>query len=404
MGQPPILPIVPDPFAGFTVPRPLPGAPDEALACDDLSRIPECELTWFWLDRIPRGRLTIFRGPPGCGKSLMLVDVAARVTREFPMPGQTVPSVPKGNVALVTCQENVADTLRPRLVRAGADLARIRRVHRLEGEHPGYDREVERRLTFPFHLTQFAHEILDAAEPELIIFDPLSDFCPNPRDLPAVIDALDELARKYRIAILATLPAQVRKTSRGGWHVTTRWNDERARSVWNLLPDPKHPGLTQMHAVRLSMGPLPKPLAYKIADGRIAWDTDPRFDPEPAELDADEARRWLRERLSEGEQPARALIAEAAGLGWSKHILRSVRDALHVKAWRKGFGPGSAWIWALEKPGAVRAIEPQAQANGTIPCEAKKLDEALPGQSPASQDDDGNCPAVEFARPEPVLS
>jgi len=277
----------------------------------------------------------------------------------------------------------------------------------LEVDHPDYDCQVERRLTFPWHLTEFAHEICPATEPELIIFDPLSDFCPNPQDLPGVIDALDELASNYRIAILATLPARIRKSASGGWHVATRWNDDRARSVWNLLPDPKIPGLTQMHAARLSVGPLPKPLAYRITDGRIAWDTNPRFDPEPAELDADEATQWLRERLAEGEQPARALIREAAGLGWSKHILRRVRDELHVEAWRKGFGPGGGWIWSLEKPGAGRAIDPGARTNGMSPCAAGGENEALPGPGRATRDDDGNWlirPASYFVRPAPVLS
>lgn len=35
---------------------------------------------WLWLGRIPKGRLTMFDGDPGVGKSVVTMDIAARVS------------------------------------------------------------------------------------------------------------------------------------------------------------------------------------------------------------------------------------------------------------------------------------------------------------------------------------
>src|SRR5436305_776759 len=41
---------------------------------------------WLWPGRVPRGMLTLLDGDPGLGKSSIVVDLAARVTRGWPMP------------------------------------------------------------------------------------------------------------------------------------------------------------------------------------------------------------------------------------------------------------------------------------------------------------------------------
>jgi hypothetical protein len=49
------------------------------------------EVCWLWPGRIPLGKLSLFAGDPGLGKSLVTLEIAARVTcgREWPDGAQT---------------------------------------------------------------------------------------------------------------------------------------------------------------------------------------------------------------------------------------------------------------------------------------------------------------------------
>jgi hypothetical protein len=44
------------------------------------------KVRWLWPDRIPLGRITLLVSDPGLGKSLLALDIAARVSRGSPWP------------------------------------------------------------------------------------------------------------------------------------------------------------------------------------------------------------------------------------------------------------------------------------------------------------------------------
>ena len=60
-----------------------------------LSEIVPKERRWLWEGLIPRGGLTSLEGDPGCGKSSVMSDVAARVTTGRPMFGSTTSILPE---------------------------------------------------------------------------------------------------------------------------------------------------------------------------------------------------------------------------------------------------------------------------------------------------------------------
>lgn len=90
-------------------------------ACDI---VPE-PIYWLWPGYLPAGKFTAFAGPAGCGKTTIAVALAATVSCGGTWPdGAQCPE--PGNVVIWTGEDGLADTLVPRLMAAGADLARVR--------------------------------------------------------------------------------------------------------------------------------------------------------------------------------------------------------------------------------------------------------------------------------------
>jgi hypothetical protein len=136
---------------------------------------------WLWEGRIPFGKVTLLESEAGVGKSTLTLELAARVSRGAPMPLMKTHADP-ANVIIFSGDDGLADTVRPRLDVAGADLSRIWAV----------DSEIEKEDVAKLH-------------PALIILDPLSSYiCLScERDPVDVMRSLGELAKATGAAILA---------------------------------------------------------------------------------------------------------------------------------------------------------------------------------------------------------
>lgn len=88
-----------------------------------LDQIEPEDVRWLVPDMVPFGKLTLLEGNPGVGKSTLLADIAARVTCGLDMSGLEL--FEPGAVVLLSREDGLADTVRPRLGAAGADCSRI---------------------------------------------------------------------------------------------------------------------------------------------------------------------------------------------------------------------------------------------------------------------------------------
>jgi RecA-family ATPase len=88
-------------------------------------------VTWLWRGYLPVGKVVVLDGDPGLGKSTVTADLAARITIGKPMPDGSGGGDP-GAVVLASAEDGLADTIRPRLELAGADLTRVTVVEHLE--------------------------------------------------------------------------------------------------------------------------------------------------------------------------------------------------------------------------------------------------------------------------------
>lgn len=87
--------------------------------------VPAEPVEWLWPDKMPVGKVSLIVGDPGRGKSLICVDVAARVTTGADWPTGLTNTAGPRQALIVSAEDDVADTIRPRLEAAGADLSRV---------------------------------------------------------------------------------------------------------------------------------------------------------------------------------------------------------------------------------------------------------------------------------------
>jgi RecA-family ATPase len=140
-------------------PPPIPGV----LASD----VTPQSLTWLWPNHIPLGKVTLLGGDPDLAKSTVSLHLAACVTQGLPMPdGTELGCLPAGMV-IVSLEDGVGDTIRPRLEAAGAALEKVRIVSIIKGTDG-----IERTPTLPVDLPAIESAI-HSVNAELVILDPL---------------------------------------------------------------------------------------------------------------------------------------------------------------------------------------------------------------------------------------
>src|SRR5258708_40253116 len=81
-------------------------------------------ITWLWAFRLALGKLAIFDGDPGLGKSLVTLDLCARLSTGRPFPGGS-PGPGVGSALILNAEDRAADTIPPRLEALGANLANV---------------------------------------------------------------------------------------------------------------------------------------------------------------------------------------------------------------------------------------------------------------------------------------
>jgi hypothetical protein len=135
-----------------------------------LSDITSEPLHWLWEKRIPLGKLTTLDGDPGLGKSLLTLDLAARVTTGRPMP-DGAPGV-SGTVVLIAPEDGAADTIKPRIEAVGGDPSRIRLLNLVKSASNIPGDTFLSPFSFSEHFRTFV-KIIRETLPVLVIIDPL---------------------------------------------------------------------------------------------------------------------------------------------------------------------------------------------------------------------------------------
>jgi hypothetical protein len=348
---------------------------------DDLVLVADVDreqVTWLWRDRIPRGKVTVLDGDPGTGKSTLTLTVTAKVTTGSPFPDGARPD--RGDVILLSAEDDIGDTIRPRLEAAGADLSRCWVLpditpHVSAEEKPQPPRPPE----LPADLDALEGMVKDKGA-ALVVIDPLMAFLSSQidshkdQDIRKVLAPLGYMAGRTGAAVVV-----VRHMNKGQGSALYRGSGSigivgAARAGLLVAPDPDDEGRRVLAVSKSNLGPKASSLAYKIIEderykvARVVWDgvskhtasdlVRPRVDEDEAPALA-EAMRVLKEVLADGPQAAGNVKRMAATAGVAERTLQRARHALGVTARRQGFGPGGIYVWSMP------ADPPDPMAQGT---------------------------------------
>ena len=110
-------------------------------------RMSDVELTpveWLWKPYLPFGKLSVLQGNPGEGKTYFAIHLAAACTN-----GKLLPNMERlepFNVIYQTAEDGLGDTVKPRLIEAGADLDRVLVIDDSEVQLTLSDERIEKAI------------------------------------------------------------------------------------------------------------------------------------------------------------------------------------------------------------------------------------------------------------------
>jgi len=350
------------------------------------------KLEWLWPDKIPAGNITLFGGQPGCGKSIVLLDIIARTTTGRDWADGSKNTAGPRDVLLLASEDGEADTIKPRLIAAGADMSRIIVIRRMLLEPPDGDKS-KGKSKHAFQLSADTSTLKSALKTNsnvaLVALDPISAFfgdCdPNKdKEIRPVMEAIADAMEGAKCAFVGI----IHNNKRGDADSISKILGASsvvgvARAVWGFGYDADDKTLRHMLLIKGNLSEKRTGMNYKLVNTAVKLD-DGEEDHQPVcdwqgetDEDADDMLAKKREKAKNGgadlkSDAAQTMLLRELGDGWrllrdlhrirekegiSESTMKRARYALGVIATKS-----APWMWALpgtSLPGENDAEDPK---------------------------------------------
>src|SRR5215204_422737 len=372
------------------------GRRDQSLGGTLLSEVEPERVEWLWPGRLPFGKLAVLDGDPGLGKSVVTLDVASRVSAGLELPDGR-PCEAAG-VVLLSAEDGLRDTIRPRLDGAGADPDRIVALSTVV-EVKGGERVVS--LTRDLPIIEGAIERVGAG---LVIVDPLMAFLSEKtdsykdQDIRRALAPLAALAERTRAAIL--IVRHLNKAAggntlyRGGGSIAIIG---AARSGLVIAQDPEDSERRILAANKHNLSRTAPSLAFNIETApngaaRVSWRGTSTLSAgdilkEPTDPEQKsalfEAKEFLSQELEDGSVPAEQVEKDARAAQVSMRTLKRAKRELGVRSRKQG----DVWYWVLAGDKAEEGHSPNVGTVGPLGKDAKPE----PGDSAYLREEGQGC-------------
>jgi len=331
------------------------GTRKTSLNLISLSDVEPKSVKWLWPNVIPKGKLSLLAGHPGQGKSTLTAEIAAIVStgRKWPVSGV---HADVGKVTILSAEDDVADTITPRVMAAGGDLDKITFL----------DSVVVNQKERSFDLSTDLKE-LEELDTDLLIIDPFSAYLSgidtnNNADVRNFLKPLTRLMEQKGLTILAV--SHLNKSEK--IDAISRVSGSMAfvavaRAVHYLQPDPDNSERRLFFPQKNNLGRdgegfafsiEPRVVAEDISTSAIVWEDDyitipgdfgPQSPKRKSELER--AMDFVKDLLTTKDRWAEEVFRLGKEYGFSEATLNRAKKELGIKPIKGGMNKG--WVWSL---------------------------------------------------------
>lgn len=310
-----------------------------------MSEVQSQEIEWLWYPFIPYGKLTIIQGDPGDGKTTMVLNLAAKLSKGEALDENMKVTEPV-NVIYQTAEDGLADTVKPRLELAGADCERIIVIDESDKSLSMVDERLE--------------EAIVRTGARLLILDPIQAYLGGGMDMNRANEARDmtkklgALAEKTKCAII--LIGHMNKASGNKAAYRGMGSIDFFAVARSVLLVGRVEGESNTRAVvqiKNNLAAFGHPKAFALSEEGFQWIGDYEITVDevlggiaPKANKMELAKQMLRE-LAETQSAvlSNEIFDRADELGISKRTLENAKKELGIRA-RK---INNAWYWELDK-------------------------------------------------------
>ena len=310
------------------------------------------KIDWLLYPFIPFGKVTIVQGDPGEGKTTMVLQIIAKLTKgEAVLPsGSDEPALEEKtmdlepvNVIYQTAEDGLGDTIKPRLLSAGADCSRVMVIDDNDQALTMMDARLE--------------EAIIKTNARLVVLDPIQGFLGTAVDMHRaneirpLMKRVAVLAEKYHCAII--LIGHMNKNSNGkSSYRGLRSIDFQAaaRSVLIVGRIKDEPEIRVVCHVKSSLAPEGKSIAFRLdKDTGFEWigeydiSADDLLSGDNRGQKIHAAKEFLKEILASGSVAQTKVAEEAESRRIKKKTLWNAKKELEIDSVKIG----NQWFWML---------------------------------------------------------
>ena len=307
-----------------------------------MDEVPVEEVEWLWYPYIPFGKLTIIHGDGGEGKTTLILQLAALLSRGEKLPCDSTEREPI-KVIYQTAEDGLGDTIKPRLLAGNADCSQIKVIDESEATLTMLDERIEKAIVE----TGARALILDSVQAYIGAKVDMN----RANEVRAILSQLGRIAEQYRCAIILVghlNKVQGNKSNYRGLGSIDFQATARSVLIVGRLKD--NPQIRVMVQDKSSLAPEGEPIAFELdKENGFRWlghydiSADDLLCGIPREKKSEQAENLILEYLSQGKYPQQALLKKAQAIGISKRVLDEAKKELNVRSLKEG----SQWYWEL---------------------------------------------------------
>lgn len=307
-----------------------------------MDEVPVEEVEWLWYPYIPFGKLTIIHGDGGEGKTTLILQLAALLSRGEKLPCDSTEREPI-KVIYQTAEDGLGDTIKPRLLAGNADCSQIKVIDESEATLTMLDERIEKAIVE----TGARALILDSVQAYIGAKVDMN----RANEVRAILSQLGRIAGQYRCAIILVRhlnKVQGNKSNYRGLGSIDFQATARSVLIVGRLKD--NPQIRVMVQDKSSLAPEGEPIAFELdKENGFRWlghydiSADDLLCGIPREKKSEQAENLILEYLSQGKYPQQALLKKAQAIGISKRVLDEAKKELNVRSLKEG----SQWYWEL---------------------------------------------------------